>query len=146
MPQTTDEKLKELGAIEKSNSENYDKAILGISAAAFALTLAFLKDLGPGASLVAKFVLTFCWVFLFLSLGCLLYSYSLTGELLKLMRKDQLHKSHESFPPLSHLEQSREVNLEQSVDCLNSAAGIFLILGLLLGMIFGLIHIFGGGK
>ena len=120
-----------------SNTENYDRAIFTVSSAFLGASIAFIKFVVPWEHAALIPLLIFCWAFLFLALTFSIFSYPLGNRALAL-RKHQaeryyLHEDEDAFNERNPPEVLNKF--------LNVAAGVLLVLAMLLLIIFVSINI-----
>ena len=139
-----DDDWKTLNDVAKSNSENYDKAVLTVATIALSLGMVFVKEVAGGAAIGLKIVLIFSWFFLALSVGSVIYGYRVTNTMLDLLKKHGKSSWYSSGDPLTSHELVRYRNMKESLRTLNETAGVFLALGLTCSIIFSTIFIIGG--
>jgi hypothetical protein len=134
---------KALNDVAKSNSENYDKGILTVATIALSLGLVFTKEAALAATLGLKVILVLSWVLLTLSVCSVLYGYSITQSMLNLLKKYGEHAWFSVGDPVTDKEYDRISKLQQSIKSINSAAGVFLSLGLFFSILFSILFVLG---
>jgi hypothetical protein len=126
----------ELLAQQSSNTEAYDKAVLTISAAFLAVSLAFIKDPGFGGIHSPALLVSSWGAFAFAIIACVL-SFQLSNFAIEqqLDLADRYYKQGDE----SAIAKTRSSKLN---DYLNRASGLFLVMGVILTIVFVSINLY----
>lgn len=65
---------RNLEELEFSESERYDKLLIALSSGAFAVSIAFVKDIAPTIAPETKYLILWAWIFFLLSLTSIVIS------------------------------------------------------------------------
>lgn len=122
----------ELLAQQLHNAETYDRAILSISSAFLALSLAFIKDVIPTAFPSYLIVLYISWALfacaIISTITSIIYGQRGIKKLLIAAEKYYIGRDEDSF-------KVSEI-ISKRIDCINAISGVFFISAILFSIVF----------